>query len=159
MSAQTKNIIIVFVIVFGFGGLSVYLNQSESSTETATATSENELVVAGGTDVSESDISDAGSYQLYSEAAVAASTADKKILFFHATWCPSCKVTDADLKDSLADIPPNVAIFKTDYDTETALRQKHGVTLQHSYVLLDENGGTAKRWINSRLLEDILAEL
>lgn len=150
MSPKTKNIIIVLLIVFGFGGLSVYLNQTESDTTTA---------ITADTETRASDTSDAGSYQLYSEAAVAASTAEKKILFFHATWCPSCKVTDRDLNESLGDIPPEVAIFKTDYDVETALRQQHGVTLQHSFVLLDEDGGTAKRWINSRLLEDILAEL
>jgi thiol-disulfide isomerase/thioredoxin len=76
----------------------------------------------------------AGSYLDYSRDAMAAATG-ARILFFHADWCPQCRALEEDI---LAQgVPPGVSIFKVDYDTNQELRQRHGVTLQTTVVLLD----------------------
>lgn len=65
-----------------------------------------------------------------------------KVLFFHAGWCPFCKTADATLQawyGSDADVPA-LTLYKTDYDTETALKAKYGVTYQHTFVKIDGQG-------------------
>ncbi len=91
----------------------------------------------------------AWSYQDYSETAVK-TTKGNKVLFFHATWCPSCKSADKNLSsETIAD---DLTIFKVDYDSNLDLRKKYGVTSQHTFVLVDDNMEKIKAmvsWSNS----------
>ena len=91
----------------------------------------------------------AWTYQDYSETAVKASTGSN-VLFFHATWCPSCNAADKNIKAEA--IPAGLNIFKVDYDSNVELRKKYGVTAQHTFVLIDENLEKVKlmaAWRNS----------
>lgn len=36
-------------------------------------------------------------------------------------------------------LPDNSVIFKVNYDTETALKKKYGITTQHTLVSIDSN--------------------
>lgn len=83
-----------------------------------------------------------GGYTSYSAPAVdAALKAGKNvILFFHASWCPSCKALDQDILANKAKIPTNTLIFKVDYDLNTSLKTKYGVTAQHTLVSLNSDG-------------------
>ena len=126
--------------------------QPTPSDEQATTTEQEETVTATQT-VEESstqeevavDINDAvtnaGSYEEYSEQAVDQALADgKKVaLFFHATRCPSCRTLDKEINKNLWELPGNTVTFKLDYDTQTELRKKYGVTMQHTIVVIDEN--------------------
>lgn len=69
------------------------------------------------------------------------------VLFFHASWCPSCQADDALLTqlDADADFMYNVA--KVDYDTATELKAQYGVTTQHTYVLVDAEGKLVQKWV------------
>jgi thioredoxin-like negative regulator of GroEL len=86
-----------------------------------------------------------GNYLDY-KADLVESTTDKRVLFFHAPWCSQCKELDESIKNGK--IPGGVTIFKTDYDSNQKLRQQYGVTLQTTLVLLDENGGLAKKYVS-----------
>ena len=101
----------------------------------------------------------AGSYTDYSEEALLSSNATNKIIFFHANWCPSCLVLNSSIERESANIPADVAIFKADYDTSVELRQKHGITTQHSLALVDANGDTLKTWRGSPNLEAVLSQI
>jgi len=101
----------------------------------------------------------AGTYIQYSETAVTSSQADTQVLFFHATWCPSCRGLDADISSNQSTIPSGVEIYKLDYDTNVALRQKYGVTTQHTLVEIDSNGDLVQKWNLSRTLDDVLAKI
>lgn len=71
-------------------------------------------------------------------------TADTKLLFFHAPWCPQCRAIEASIeKDG---VPSGVTVFKVDYDSNQALRQKYGVTLQTTFVKVDNNGDKIKSY-------------
>lgn len=85
-----------------------------------------------------------GAYKDYSSAEVAA-TAGKKVLFFHAPWCPQCRQLDAEIK--AGSLPSGVTVFKIDYDSNQALRQKYGVTLQTTFVTIDDNGNLVKKYV------------
>lgn len=43
-------------------------------------------------------------------------------------------------------IPENMVLMKTDYDTYTELKKKYGVTYQHTFVQVDENGNELTKW-------------
>ena len=100
-----------------------------------------------------------GTYTDYSEAALAASTAEHNIIFFRASWCPSCRALEKSITESLDEIPANVAIFVADFDTETELKRKHGITLQHSFALVTNEGVGLRTWSGSPTLESLLQKI
>lgn len=84
-------------------------------------------------------------YTTYNSSAVSDALAAGKnvILFFHAPWCPTCKAADANFVKETA--PANTVVFKTDYDSNTDLRKKYGVTYQHTFVSLNADGSLKKK--------------
>jgi thiol-disulfide isomerase/thioredoxin len=81
------------------------------------------------------------------------------VLFLKADWCPSCRVLDGDIKASLGDIPENVVLLELNYDKETELKKKYGVTTQHTMVQVDVNGDLIKKWSGGSRLEDVLSQI
>ena len=84
-------------------------------------------------------------YTTYNASSVsdALAAGKKVVLFFHASWCPSCKAADANLLKETA--PTDTVVFKTDYDSNTDLRKKYGVTSQHTFVSLNADGTLKKK--------------
>lgn len=99
-----------------------------------------------------------GSYESYSPEKVAAATGDV-VLFFHASWCPTCREVDENIKTNLKDIPSGLTILDVDYDNSTALKQKYGVTYQHTFVQVDAQGNQIKKWSGSSTLGALVAEV
>lgn len=87
----------------------------------------------------------AGVYADYSTEKVAA-TSGTKLLFFYAPWCPQCRELDADITKN--GLPAGVTVFKTDYDSNQALRQKYGVTIQTTFVKIDDNGDKIASYVS-----------
>lgn len=85
-----------------------------------------------------------GLYTAYSPDAVTAAKGTK-ILFFHAAWCPQCRTLDKEI--TAGPLPDNVTIFKVDYDSNQALRQKYGVQLQTTLVRIDDSGNMIEKFI------------
>src|SRR5690606_32085668 len=85
-----------------------------------------------------------GSYVDYDPALLANANDGDVVLFFHATWCPTCRILNNNLNAELAEIPADLTILKTDYDAQTELKQKYGVTYQHTLVQVDAQGNLIK---------------
>ena len=102
----------------------------------------------------------AGSYEAYSPEKIAmASSTHNVVLFFHASWCPTCRALDADIKSHLNDIPANLTVLDVDYDTSASLKQKYGVTVQHTLVEVDAKGNLIKKWLGSPTLAVLVSEI
>ncbi len=86
-----------------------------------------------------------GIYTNYSENLLAKAGTGEVVLFFNASWCPTCQATVKDINANLNNIPSNLTILSTDYDKETALKQKYGITYQHTFVKVDPNGNLIKK--------------
>ena len=84
----------------------------------------------------------AGTFTEYSADKLALADSGDVVLFFHAEWCPSCRNLERDINAN--SVPDNVHILKVDYDEETALKQKYGVTRQHTLVVVDSAGNEVK---------------
>lgn len=78
-------------------------------------------------------------YVEYSADAFASHTG-KQVLFFHAEWCPTCRNWEAKIKKELSNLPDGTHIVQADYDAESELKKKYGVTVQSTAVFIDENG-------------------
>jgi len=97
----------------------------------------------------------AGQYIDYSsEALVAAQTDGKKpVLFFWAAWCPFCRAANEDFEKHSSQIPANVVILKVNYDKEQELKQRYGITYQHTFVQVDAQGNVITKWAGGGIEE------
>jgi len=98
-----------------------------------------------------------GSYEAYSADKLALANEGDVVLFFRASWCPTCRALDADIKGTV--IPAGVTILDVNYDTETALKQKYGVTSQHTLVQVDAEGNLIQKWQGSPTLSSVVAKI
>ena len=100
-----------------------------------------------------------GSYEIYSPEKLARAETGKVVLFFKATWCPTCRALDSDITKNLTNIPDGVSILELNYDTETELRKKYGVTVQHTLVQVNAAGEQITKWSGGNTLASVLSRL
>lgn len=90
----------------------------------------------------------APSYEWYSkDALIKAQQKGRAVVYFWAVWCPTCKVLDAQLKERSNELPEDVTILKTNYDTEKELKKKYQIVQQHTLVQVDKEGNEVTKWI------------
>jgi thiol-disulfide isomerase/thioredoxin len=100
-----------------------------------------------------------GTYEPYDPAKLAQAAEGDVVLFFRAPWCPTCRALDADIRANLSAIPQKVIILDVDYDSSTELKQKYGVTYQHTLVQVDAEGNQIAKWTGSPTLENLLSQI
>lgn len=99
--------------------------QSASATPSRTATEGNWITLAQ-----------------YDKAPATYHAAGDVVLFFNASWCPTCQET---VKNLDADgTPAGLTVVSVDFDSNQDLRQKYGVTVQHTFVVVSEDGQKQK---------------
>ena len=77
------------------------------------------------------------------------------VLFFNASWCPTCQAT---VKNLDADgTPAGLTVVSVDFDNADDLRQQYGVTVQHTFVQVDESGTELAKFTGSASGEEIAA--
>lgn len=77
------------------------------------------------------------------------------VLFFNADWCSTCKEARENLTGDPAAIPAGLTIVKVDYDDSDALKQRYGVTVQHTFVQVDADGNELAKWSGSVTADQI----
>lgn len=126
----------------------VQTTKSEVVTQTVTSNETKNAVVTTG-----------GTYESYAPEKILKAEMGKVVLFFHASWCPTCRALNSDIEASMTEIPGDVTILKTDYDTETELKKKYGVTTQHTLVQVDKDGNMLTKWSGGSTLESLTSKL
>lgn len=100
-----------------------------------------------------------GTYVEYGPGVLEGSEATKRVLFFYASWCPLCKPADAEFRDRMSEIPAGVTVIRVNYNdpgtdqAEKDLATKYGVTYQHTFVQIDQDGNTVTKWNGGKLAE------
>lgn len=92
---------------------------------------------AGDDGGDDADAAQAGAYVDYRDGIID-ETPGAKAIFFHAPWCPQCRALEESILSG--EIPDGLTIIKADFDSETALRQQYGVTLQTTIVYVGDDG-------------------
>ena len=146
-----KLFITVTVLALIAGGLYMFsgsMRQNEPNSDKRSTQAEPSTQTTGSASSSVSTTSNdqiaLGKYIDYSAKSIE-ETAGTKILFFHAPWCPQCRALEASIK--AGQIPDNVTILTVDYDSNQALRQKYGVTIQTTLVKVDDEGKLIKKFV------------
>jgi len=78
------------------------------------------------------------------------------VLFFNASWCPTCKATVESLD---ADgVPAGLTVVSVDYDAANDLRTQYGVTVQHTFVQVDDQGNEVAKFTGAPTGEAIASQ-
>jgi len=96
-------------------------------------------------------------YIAYDPAKLALANSGDVVLFFHASWCPTCKVLNSALETST--FPDDLTVMKVDYDNSSELKKKYGITSQHTLVHVDAQGTMKDKWLGGSSLADIQSHL
>lgn len=104
---------------------------------------------------------EAGSAQYlpYTAEALAANPERRRVLFFYANWCPTCRAADADLSAKLDQLPADLTVIRVNYNdnqTDAAARElarQYGVTYQHTFVQIDATGQELTKWNGGQVAE------
>ncbi|MGB4942742.1 MAG: thioredoxin family protein [Candidatus Moraniibacteriota bacterium] len=100
-----------------------------------------------------------GQYVAYDASKLAFAKEGKVVLFFRASWCPTCRALDSDIKANLSQIPKDVLLLDVDYDQSAALKKQYGVTYQHTLVQVAADGQMIAKWSGSEGLKELLSQL
>jgi len=144
---MNKTIIIagVVVLILVGGGLFVANQQSQQAEEAKMVQEKDDTKMMANKN-------SASRYVEYSKAAYDQTTDKRRVLYFYATWCPSCKVANEDFTANPNKIPEDVTVLRVNYndpDTdqeEKDLAKKYGVTYQHTFVQVDAQGKEITKW-------------
>ena len=107
----------------------------------------------------EAVVSKSGIYENYTPEKLALAENYNVVLFFHASWCPSCRVLDKDLTKNLSDFPDDLVILKINYDDAKELRKKYKITTQHTLVQVDKSGNQITKWIGGNDLNYVISKI
>lgn len=101
----------------------------------------------------------AGSYEPYSAEKIAHAAEGDVVLFFRASWCPTCKALDADIRENADQIPEGVLILDVNYEDSSDLKKKYGVNYQHTMVQVDAEGNMLTKWVGSPTLAEFVTHI
>jgi len=104
-------------------------------------------------------ISNPGQFVDYSPEKVAELGDNRGLLFFNASWCPSCRKAIADIEKNLENIPEDLVIMKIDFDEYGDWgRKNYQVRGQHTYVQIDNEGKLITSWVGGKF-KDIINKI
>lgn len=161
--------LILVVILLSVGGIYVASQQ-----ETRTA---DDQIMVSGTPAMEKDDSmmkDEGAsgdqmiataaYTPYERGILEKTSSYKRVLFFYANWCPTCKPADASFQANEGKIPDGVRLIRVNYndtdtdDEEKKLADTYGVTYQHTFIQIDADGKVVTKW-NGGQIDELLSRI
>lgn len=174
--------LIAMVALALIGGGFYYTTTTSSSSKEQEASSQSESMstmggehtMDGGTMMSDEDhammmeideakgsamMTEQGVYETYAVEKLARATHGPVVLFFRASWCPTCQAADKDIRANQTGIPSGVSILDVDYDNSSELKRKYGVTYQHTFVQVDASGNQIHKWSGSRTLSEIVKNI
>jgi len=105
-----------------------------------------------------------GEYVSYEAGVMEKTSKTRRVLFFYANWCPTCRPADESFKKNVNQIPADVSLVQVNYnDTETEqaetdLAKKYRVSYQHTFVQIDEQGNEVAKW-NGGKIDELIKNL
>jgi thiol-disulfide isomerase/thioredoxin len=76
------------------------------------------------------------------------------VLFFQASWCPTCQAAMRELQ-AAGERLGGVVVLIVDYDKAGELKKRYGVSYQHTWVRIDAAGRKTAIW-NGGGLDELL---
>ena len=160
---KTLIVVMLAVVVLVAIGVLVY-SQNSSDTGLAMMSKElngekNMIVDSEKMDKTDIDEVEKSRYIVYTNATALDALESKKVLFFYASWCPTCRPADAEFMANSDKIPSDVSVVRVNYNdpetdqSEKDLAKKYAITYQHTYVQIDKKGDEIRKWNGGGLTE------
>ncbi len=155
-----KNASLIIAVLIVLGGASVYAFMNKQTTIKDVKTMQEPVSMVKEDTMMEKS----KKYMPFSPELLENTTTTRRVLFFYANWCPTCKSADKSFSESESKIPIDVSLFRVNYnDAETDqaekdLAKKYGVTYQHTFVQIDQQGNDVAKW-NGGQIDEILSRL
>lgn len=132
-----------------------------STAESVDNSQQLESEVVGDSSTTQNTDSSRGNYVSYQnyEQEVEKYKDSRVVMFFNASWCSTCKIARDNFESSLDQIPLDLTIVVVDFDNSDDLRKKYGITVQHTFVQIDANGESLKKWSGSTTIDQIVNAL
>jgi len=151
---MNKSLLIGIVLVAVIGVIAViFLSQNKNTDKNTSMATSSDIKEEVMEEKSDKMMAEDSRYVDFTAQKFEEAKDKKRVYFFHASWCPTCKVVNKEFSENSTGIPEDVMIFKTDYDTENELKKKYNITYQHTFVFVDENGSEIKKWNGGGLAE------
>jgi len=164
-----KNVLIISVIsiVVGIIGLSMFTLFQNTSTSGSTIQKNVQDTMEKKEDdemekKSDDTMTVGSRYVEYSKSALENAAGNRRVLFFYASWCSTCRPADANFKENMSQIPQDVTLFRVNYnDPETDQEEKdlaknYDITYQHTFVQIDGQDKALTKWNGGQINELLL---
>jgi thiol-disulfide isomerase/thioredoxin len=139
----------------------VLISKDESSSEPTGAMMQiNDSSTENNDTMTNANVAGSG-YVEYSNTAFNNASNNRRVLFFYASWCPTCRPADTSFTKNVSKIPDDVTLIRVNYndpDTdqeEKDLAKKYGITYQHTFVQIDSTGKEVTKW-NGGQIDELL---
>ena len=160
---MNKYIIIVALLIVGSIAV-IYTSGNKVTQDTMVekASTDNQEISTDGTAPGEG--TEPSQYVPYTSGVLDTVQQPRRVLFFYASWCPTCRPVDKSLQERIADLPSDVVVIRVNYnDPETDQEEKdlakiYEVGYQHTFVQIDPQGNKIKLW-NGGDIEELLQNL
>lgn len=155
---MNKWILVIGVAILGLVGVIFYSSQQPKTQQDKIMQGDHVMDEDEDRMMMSDDMS-GSRYVDYSKKALDNAVDKRRVLFFYANWCPTCRPTDINFKENISKIPEDVIVIRVNYnDTDTDqeekdLAQKYGITYQHSFVQIDSQGNRITAWNGGQLNE------
>ncbi len=148
--------IIIAIILAVVAGASIFL-----ISQTKQENNNSQVVPSENTLATQSNI---GRYIEYSKSALDQAQEKKRVFYFYASWCSTCRPADESFRNNEDKIPKDVVVMRVNYnDTETdqeekELAKKYNITYQHTFVQIDSQGNEVAKW-NGGQIDELLKNI
>lgn len=160
-----KNLIIVLAIIavvaiLGIGAYTLFQNFSQSDFVMPAK----DVVMKSTDKMMKKDETASSGYVQYKKSVFDSAASSRRVLFFYASWCPTCRPADGSFTKNAGKIPEDVTLIRVNYnDPETDqeekdLAKKYGITYQHTFVQIDSNGREVTKW-NGGQIDELLSKI
>ncbi len=160
-----KNLIIVLILVILIGGfVLIAKNQSATKSDNSTSSKLDRTEPSLSASQNQTIVKNPSGYVEYSKDALDQTATRRRVLYFYASWCPTCRIADPDLSANSGKFPEDLTVLRVNYndpDTnqeEKDLAKKYAITYQHTFVQIDGEGQEVTKW-NGGQTEELLENI
>src|SRR5690606_27379387 len=164
-NSTTISIAVVLLLIVAIGAYALFgQSQNRPASEEMIEKTDKMMENDGEMEKTDTVMEESRAYLPFTPEVLATSANTRRVLFFYANWCPTCRPADQSFTNNIDQIPADVTLIRVNYnDTdidqdEEALAEKYGVTYQHTFVQIDEDGNEVTKW-NGGAINELLSNV
>jgi thiol-disulfide isomerase/thioredoxin len=156
ISALVIFLLVIGAIVFAVSNNSNTSNSSTSTSQSSSYSSNSESKSFQSNMNSIDTKVSKGEFKAYNSNDLSfANEKNSVVIFFNASWCPTCQATVKDINANVDKIDSRLKILSADFDKETDLKKKYSITMQHTFVKVDSQGNLIEKKSGLNTLDEI----